>query len=67
MTPKTQGKATNSMNSQVRNTQKLLRIKTGALSVLSFGRELLGLSLPAHIFPPMISPATIVAKVPILT
>jgi hypothetical protein len=36
MTTETQGKATNSMDNQAKNKQKILRMKTGALSVLSY-------------------------------
>ena len=36
MAPETQGKTTNSMNNEAKRKQKLLRIKTGALSVLSY-------------------------------
>ena len=35
----TQGKTTNPMDNQEENKQKILGVMTGALSVLSFGRE----------------------------
>jgi hypothetical protein len=35
----TQGKTTNPMDNQEETKQKILRVLTGALSVLSFGRE----------------------------
>ncbi len=50
-----QGKTTNPMDNQQESKEKILRVMTGALSVLSFGRELSRLSLPAHVLPPSIS------------
>jgi hypothetical protein len=35
----TQGKTSNPMDNQQENKEKILRVMTGALSVLSFGRE----------------------------
>jgi hypothetical protein len=54
MTTETQGIPKNPMNNQAENKEALLRIMTGALSVLSFGRERIRLPLPARTFPPTI-------------
>jgi hypothetical protein len=42
-------------NTRETNTIKLLSTKTGALSVLSFGREFLGTRYTRPVFPPIIS------------
>jgi hypothetical protein len=54
-TLETQGITKQSMDNEAKNKEAFQRITTGALSVLSFGREFFGTRYTRPVFPPIIS------------